>query len=51
MEARKEHGLLLGLGALLVLAFAGASRLVEAVRTTRVLTHIRLDGWARRHGW
>ena len=51
MEPPKGQGLLLGLGALLLLAVAGASRVVEAVRTTRVLTHIRVDGLARRHGW
>jgi hypothetical protein len=48
---RKGQGLLAGLGVLLLLALAGGGQLVAAVRNTRVLTHIRVDRWARRHGW
>jgi hypothetical protein len=36
---------------LLLLALAEGGQVVAAVRNTRVLALIRVDGWARRHGW
>ena len=51
MEPGKGQGLVPGLGVLLLLAFAGVGRVVDMARNTRVLTHIRVDSWARRHGW
>lgn len=48
---RKEQGLLAGLAVLLLLALAEGGQIVAAVRNTRVLALMRVDGWARRHGW
>jgi hypothetical protein len=38
-------------GVLAVVAIDALGRIVAAARTSRVIAHISVDRWARRHGW
>jgi hypothetical protein len=51
MERDTGFQLSLGLGVLVVMVFGVVGRALTSLRNTRVLTRIRVDGWARRHGW
>jgi hypothetical protein len=51
MERGSGYRLPMGLGVLVVIALGGVGRARTSLQNTRVLTRIRVDGWARRHGW
>jgi hypothetical protein len=45
------YRLAVGLSVLAVIVFGFLGRVRTSLHNTRVLTRIRVDGWARRHGW
>ena len=51
MERDTGYQLPLGLGVLVITVLAVVGRALASLRNTRVMTRIRVDGWARRHGW
>ena len=51
MERDSGYGLPLGLGVLVVIVLGAIGQALTSLRNARVLTRIRVDGWARRHGW
>ena len=51
MERGSGYGLPRGLGVLVVIVFGAVGQALTSLRNTRVLTRIRVDRWARRHGW
>ena len=51
MERDTGYRLAIGLGVLVVIGFGVVGRARTSLHHTRALTRIRVDGWARRHGW